>query len=75
MKGEYFERGVPGDQLGDHALACDGPPHFVAFLVVENLAVQFALKIHDSVGRQLQVTLDYLAYCLGNCKYKSLPIV
>ena len=43
MMGEYFERGVPGDQLGDHALACDGPPDFEALLVVQDFAVQLAL--------------------------------
>ena len=43
MMGEYFERGLPGDQLGDHALACDGPPDFEALLVVQDFAVQLAL--------------------------------
>ena len=47
-----------GHELGDDALAGDGPPNLVPYRSVQNFAVQFRLRLdaqHPQRGRHIQV--------------------
>ena len=51
----------PRHQLRHDALARDGPPHLVADILVQHLAVEFALRLyaqHPQGGRHVEVPRD-----------------
>ena len=42
----HLGKNLPCDKLRDHAFTGDGPPHFVSLLLVQDFAVQFALRFN-----------------------------